>query len=177
MRQPVTRDYVLATFERFRAVPGAHFDESHFLDYLLASPNAKGEIRNSFAGLRRFNRFMDRVEIELGICFSQADLERPFSVDGFVERASALQSSPNGSLASLKNRERAGPGWMPVVLLELALMAIAVGFQDTPAVAVISLVIAIAVSTAFSVFAMRYRRHLRVLRQQVESGQERRRDR
>jgi hypothetical protein len=170
VRHPVTREYVLATFEKCRAVPGADFDESHFLDYLLADPNGKGAIRNSFAGLRRFNRFMDLVEVELGVCFSQSDLERPFSVDAFVERASVLQSSPGGSLASLKNRERAGAGWMPVVLLNLALVAIAVGFSDTPAIAISSLVIAVVVSMAFSVFAIRHRRHLRLLRRRVESG-------
>lgn len=170
MRQRVTRDYVLSSFEKFRAHPGAQFDESHFLDFLIENPAGKGAVRNSFGGLRRFNKFVDLIEIELGICFSQADLERPFSVDAFVERASALQSSPKASLASLKNRERAGAGWTPLVFLDLILVGVAVGFKDTPAITVISVSTAIVASAAFAVFAMRNKRHLAQLRQQVESG-------
>jgi hypothetical protein len=168
MRQRLTRDHALATFERFRAMPGAPFDESHFLDYLLANPSGNGAVRNSFAGLRRFNKFMDAIETELGICFSQSDLERPFSVDAFVDRANVLQAERRGSLASLKKRERAGAGWMPVVLLDLLLCGVAAGFRSTPAVAVMALGLAIVVSGAFMVFAIRHRRHLARLRSSIE---------
>ena len=170
MRQRLTRDYALATFEKFRATPGAPFDESHFLDYLLANPSGHGAVRNSFAGLQRFNRFIDTIETELGICFSQSDLERPFSVDALVDRANVLQAARRGSLASLKKRERAGAGWTPVVLLDLLLGGIAVGFRSMPVVAVIALALAIVVSGAFTVFAIRHRRHLARLRSEIESA-------
>jgi hypothetical protein len=170
MRQRATRDYVLSTFEKFRALPGTQFEESRFLDFLIANPAEVGAVRNSFAGLRRFNKFIDSIEVELGICFSQADLERTFSVDAFVERASTLQSSPKGSLASLKNRERAGAGWAPVVLLDLILVAVAAGLRDTPVIAALLLSAVILISAAFYVYARRNRHHLARLRQQVESA-------
>lgn len=173
MRHLLTREYVLSKFEKCRATPGAPFEESHFLDYLLANATGKGKVRNSFAGLRRFNRFVDSIEAGLGICFSQSDLERAFSVDEFVERIDALRASPKGSLASLKNRERAGAGWTPIVFLNFLLLCIGLGFRSVPAVVVSVLAIAIAASAAFAMFAVRHRRHLARLRQRVEAAEPR----
>jgi hypothetical protein len=170
MHQLLTRDHVLLTFEKFRATPGAPFDEGHFLDFLLANPSGIGAVRNSFAGLHRFNKFMDAIQLEWGICFSQADLERSFSIDSFVDRANALQASRKGSLASLKSRERAGAGWTPVVILDLILVGIAVGFENKPAVSVTALAFAAVISGAFAVFAIRNRRGLARLRSRIESG-------
>ena len=61
-----TRENIFAIFERHHAIPGATFDESHFMDFLMANPERKGAIRNSFTGLRRFNAFIDEIQYKYG---------------------------------------------------------------------------------------------------------------
>jgi hypothetical protein len=165
----LTRDQALAAFERFRAVPGAPFEESHFLDYLVANSARRGSTSNG-EGRRRLIDFIEAIQLEYGICFSLADLDRSFSLDAFVERANVLQASRRGSLASLKTQERADPGWTAVVLLDLILVGISVHFRSTPVVPVILLFLAVLLSAAFAVFANRNRRYLVDLRNRIESN-------
>jgi hypothetical protein len=84
------RSRILELFEEYRAVPGAPFDESHFLDFLLAEPKKREAVRNSFRGLRRFNAFIERVQYEFAICFSLADVEANYSLEKFAERVTQL---------------------------------------------------------------------------------------
>lgn len=125
MAANVDRDRVLSIFERHRQSPGSAFDASHFLDFLLDHPRSRGAVRNSFAGLRRFNAFVQDVQLECAVCFSLNDLESGYSLDRFLARVDELRRSPKGSLASLRNQKRAGFGWLGVVLGNLPLVLIA----------------------------------------------------
>jgi len=113
------RDAVLELFERHRATPGAPFEESHFTNYLLAEPRGKEALHNSFRGLRRYNAFIDAVQLHFSVCFSLKDFEANYSLGQFVERIEALQASRRSSLASFRNQKRHGFGWGTVVILDL----------------------------------------------------------
>src|SRR5262245_36245708 len=80
------RARILTLFEQHRARPGTPYDESHFLDFLLPDPQRKHAVHGSFRGLRRYNAFIDDVQLEFAICFSLKDRETDFSVDRFVAR-------------------------------------------------------------------------------------------
>lgn len=122
------RDKVLEIFEKRRRAPGAPYDEAHFLDFLLQNPKKKRAVYNSFRGLRRFNAFIDEVQSEFAICFSMKDREANYSLEKFFGRVKELQAAPRSSLASLKNRMQAGPGWGPLVIADGFLLVAAIGF-------------------------------------------------
>jgi hypothetical protein len=156
-------------FEKHRALSGAPFQEDRFLDFLLPHPRSKGAVHNSFGGLRRFNRFINEVQYEFGVCFSVNDFESTWSVDAFVERINELQRSRRGSLQSLKNQEKAGGGWGTVVAVDFLLLVLALGFHRTLWVAVPLVLLAVAVTLAFFVFARNAAAHLRRLRARIEA--------
>src|SRR5688572_13369508 len=110
---------VLRIFEEHRAVPGAPFEESHFLDFLLAEPKSARAVHNSFSGLRRYNAFIDAVQLHFAICFSVHDFEANYSLSTFVERVAQLQASRRSSLASFRNQQRHGYGWGSVLTISL----------------------------------------------------------
>ncbi|MGN6229476.1 MAG: hypothetical protein ACTHNM_18770 [Dyella sp.] len=110
------REQIIATFESHRKDPKAPYSEDHFLDFLLRRPGRKGSVRDSFVSLRRFNAFIDQVQLDFSVCFSLKDLEANYSLDKFVARVAELQESPRSSLASFKNQTRAGFGW-PIIVI------------------------------------------------------------
>jgi hypothetical protein len=173
MNKRATREDVLLIFERFRAIPGAPFYESHFMDFLLAKPKDNGAVKNSFIGLKRFNAFIDEVQYEYGVCFSLEDRESNSSLDTFVERIIRLQQSRRGSLKSLKNQERAGAGWQLIVLLNAILLGAAYGLRSVSWVAALLVLISIATTVAFAVFVYRARLYLRRLRSRIENAEDR----
>jgi hypothetical protein len=120
------REKVVALFERHRATPGAPYEADHFLDFLLAKPRRKRAVYNSFRGLRRFNAFIDEVQLEFGICFSLKDREANYSLDRFVERVVTLERSRRSSLASLGNQMKAGPGRTAMFVAGFALLVVAI---------------------------------------------------
>jgi hypothetical protein len=111
------REEILAIFERHRQTPGAEFSESHFIDYLLAHPKGNRSVHNSFRGLRRYNKFVEEVQMHFGIYLSIKDWEANRSLAKFVQRVSELQSSRRSSLASFRSHVRRGFGWNTVVVL------------------------------------------------------------
>jgi hypothetical protein len=162
------REAVISIFEKHREKPGIAFSEAHFIDFLLANPPRKGAVRNSFRGLRYFNAFIDEVQLFFGVCFSLADREREWSLDNFVERIVELQASRRGSLASLKNQERAGAGWQVIVIADLLLLALALALRSSPSIAVVPVLIAVAITAWFYRFARAARQYLRDLRTRIE---------
>jgi hypothetical protein len=100
------RAAVPVLFERHRKTPGAPFDESHFVDYLLAQPKQSRAVYNSFSGLRRYKAFVDEVLLKFSICLSIQDRDANYSLEAFVKRLIALQHSRRSSLASLHNQQR-----------------------------------------------------------------------
>jgi hypothetical protein len=154
----VDRRIVLDIFERHRAVLGAPFDESHFLDYLIADPKDLGAVRNSFSGLRRYNAFVDEVQLYFNVCLSIKDFEANHSVGQFVSRVGELQRSPKGSIASLRNQQRRGFGWGTVIVGNLlAACLLIAAWRVSPAVAYV-LVVAAAIANVFVLkFFLRWR--------------------
>jgi hypothetical protein len=94
---------VLVLFGEHRESPLAPFDESHFLDYLVDPPNSLGGFRNSFSALRRYNKFLDAIQLDFSIYFSGKDRETNFGVEKFVFRIEQLRRNPNSSARSLSN--------------------------------------------------------------------------
>jgi hypothetical protein len=121
-----TRQEVLSIFERHRATPGAPYVDGNFLDYLLAAPKAKRAVHNSFRGLRRYNAFIQEVQMQYGIHFSGKDFDANLSLPGFVARVEEIRASRRASLASFRASSRRGFGWHAVVLLNLLAAAIVV---------------------------------------------------
>jgi len=99
----VTQNRVLVLFDEHRQNPSAPFDESHFLDYLVDPPKVLGGFQNSFSALRRYNKFLEAMQLEYSIYFSVKDRDTNFSVENFVSRIERLRRNPNASARSLSN--------------------------------------------------------------------------
>lgn len=164
------RTKVIELFEKHRATPGAPCDEQHFLDFLLPSPKKERAVYNSFRGLRRFNAFVDEVQLVFGICFSLKDRDANYSLIRFVDRVIELETSPRGSLISLKNPVRAGPGWHALVVANVILLMIGAWLRE--ATWAITAVIAVAafMNFWFFRFAQRARAYHERLRARIEGS-------
>jgi hypothetical protein len=130
------------------------------LDFLLAHPQKKRAVYNSFAGLRRFNAFIDHEQLDFSICFSLKDRDANYSLDKFVARVVELRGSPRSSLASFKNQAQAGLGWIPVFIVNtiLILASVASRSYTIPFAACIALLILLNIAVA--IFFVRYRRYM-----------------
>ena len=162
------RARILAAFEKHRATPGVDFPEEGFLNHLMANPKGPRAVRNSFSGLRRFNAFIDEVQLEFGICFSVDDLEKSYSLPRFVTRVQELEESPRGSMTSLNNQIRAGPGWGVFVVGNLVLLALTVAIRDSRVWLAIVAVAAVLANVAFFEFYRRVRKYQRQLAMRIE---------
>lgn len=96
---------ILKIFNEKREKPNTSFDESHFLDYLTFPPKNKGQIKNSFKGVRRFYRFMDSLELEFSICFTLSDLDNPYySTTQLTKKVQERINKRKGNLIIIKQR-------------------------------------------------------------------------
>jgi len=158
------RELVLEIFERHRATPGAPFDESHFIDYLLANPHRKRAVHNSFRGLRRYNAFIDELQLRLCICFSVQDFEANYSLSKFIERVTELKTSRRSSLASFRNQRRYGFGWGAVFLVNLLIAFLTAGAtRISGAFAIALLISAIVANIGVVVFYLRWKNYRKQL--------------
>ena len=162
------RTAVLQLFETHRVTPGAPYDKSHFLDFLLAKPEQKGAVYNSFRGALRFGNFLEDVKLALGICFSLKDRDANYSLDRFVARAAELQRSRRGSLKSLENQVRSGPGWNFLILVDALLLSIGAFVKSNAIAFALLIVTAVVVNVGFLFFAWRSRAYLNKLRARLE---------
>jgi len=166
------RAKVIELFEKHRAAPGAPFEEQHFMEFLLADPKKPRAVYDSFRGLRRFNAFIYDVQLEFAICLSQKDREANYSLDRFVERVIELQASRRGSLTSLKNQIRAGPGWRSLVVANFLLFVLTAGLWRFGWPAVIVILVAVAMNGAFMRFAQKETMYFQRLQARIdEAGQ------
>ena len=165
------RRRVLELFEKHRALPGAPYDEARFIDYLLANPNGERPVHNSFRGLRRYNAFIDDVQYQFAICFSQKDFAANYSLSAFLDRVRELEQSRRGSLASLKNQTRAGPGWFPLVVCDLILVFVASMLRSNVWLLAMVVGVAAAVNAWFLWFAWKSRTYLTRLPRRIETTQ------
>ena len=99
------KEKILRIFNEKREKPNTDFDESHFLDYLTFPAKNKGQIKNSFKGVRKYYRFMDSLEIEFSICFTLSDLDNPYySVAQLTKKIQERISKRKGNLIIIKQR-------------------------------------------------------------------------
>lgn len=161
------RERIIAAFESHRKAPGAPYSEDHFLDFLLAHPDKKGALYDSFLGLWRLNAFIDQVQLDFSICFSLKDREANYSLDKFVARVLELRGSPRSSLASLKNHAQVGFGW-PIILIANGLLVLAAfvlrHHEIAFAICISSLVL---LSILAALFFVRHRRYMARLQKQL----------
>jgi hypothetical protein len=163
------RARILELFEKHRALPGAPFDQAHFLDFLLASPKRKDAVRNSFGGLRRFNAFVEEVQFEFGVCLSLRDCEANYSLDRFVERVLELQKTRRGSLMSLNNQIKAGVGWQVLVVANVFLLVMAAWLKGSVFALTAIGLIALVVNIWFFRLAWNSKRYLAKLKDRIET--------
>ncbi|TKB46733.1 hypothetical protein [Thalassotalea mangrovi] len=95
---------IVGIFTKYKHSKDIEFVEENFLDFLIANPSDKGAFRNSFKGLRKYNHFIDEVQLKFGICFSIKDRETNFSLENFTLRVIQLMNSKRSSLKSLRNQ-------------------------------------------------------------------------
>lgn len=89
------REAVVRLFEAARQSKGGDYDPDRFLAFLTEVPAPTGRrVADTFRGRRRFVRFMDVVQMEFGVCFSNEDSERGFTMDEFVERIAMKVAKP-----------------------------------------------------------------------------------
>ena len=161
------RNRLLTIFEECRQEPSSPYDEQRFLDHLIEPPSKHGEIKSRFAGNRRFNRFIDKVQTEYSVYFSQRDWETNFSVDRFVQRIQKLRQRPNGSLRSLKNAMTQSDSnaviFVNVVLLLFVAMSRNVGWLF-----VVTVALWLGVNGWLIWFYRRERKRLKSLLKQIE---------
>jgi hypothetical protein len=168
--QSPTRQLILEIFERHRATPGAPFEESHFLDFLLAAPKSAGAVLKNFQGLRRLNRFIKDVQYEFAVFFSPLDRETSYSVDTLIERITRLQASTDRSLRSLRNQQRASTGWGVAVIANLMLLFLVSSNHYRLWIAAPAILISFAITATFFVSARNSAAYLRRLRIRIESA-------
>jgi hypothetical protein len=110
------RERILALFEAHRETPGAKYDESRFLDFLLAEPARNRAVYESRAGLRRFNDFVDQLQLEYSIHLSQKDRDAHYPAEAFVARVLELRETPRASLASFQQHARVEVNWIAIAI-------------------------------------------------------------
>ncbi|WP_426485940.1 hypothetical protein [Flavobacterium sp. 2] len=98
------KEKILEIFKEERQKPDADFNESHFLDFLTFPPHRKDNIKNSFRGVKKYYRFMYRLELEFEICFSLSDLDRGYSVDKITEKVIERIGKRRGNIMIIKQR-------------------------------------------------------------------------
>lgn len=102
---------VLDIFQANRKLPGAPFEESHFLDYLLAAPRRHGAVFWSLPGRLRLNAFTDAVQLDFGICFTRDDRRSNYPLVHYVQRVAVLRRSRRSSMSALRAQARRSWRW------------------------------------------------------------------
>lgn len=95
---------ILRVFEANRKTPGATFESDRFLAYLTHPPVSRGKRpADTFAGRRRFVRFMEAIQLEFGVCFTYEEWARGFAVE---ELAHSIEVKRNNREAQHKLAEK-----------------------------------------------------------------------
>ena len=99
------RNVILGIFERARQSPNAPYEPERLLAFLTEPPAQKGRrVADTFAGRRRFVRFMNTVQLELRVCFTLDEWERGFGLDEMMRLAAAKIAKPDQGLRLAKQR-------------------------------------------------------------------------
>lgn len=74
------------------------------MDFLTNPVRKKNTIKNSFRGVRKYYRFMDKLGLEFGICFSLSDLDKYYSVDKLTKKVIERINKEKGNRMILQRR-------------------------------------------------------------------------
>lgn len=118
------KETILKIFKEEKQKPDADFSESHFLDFLTFPAHSKNTIKNSFKGVRRYYRFMDKLELEFGICFSLPDLDKYYSIDSITNKVTERINKRRGNLMILKRRNEEKEKYSFEIILTIILIVI-----------------------------------------------------
>jgi acyl carrier protein len=124
MTETEIKDIILKIFKEERQKPDTDFSESHFLDFLTFPAHSKNTIKNSFKGVRRYYRFMDKLELEFGICFPLPDLDKYYSIDSITEKVTERINKRRGNLMILKRRNEEKEKYSFEIILTILLIVI-----------------------------------------------------
>jgi hypothetical protein len=122
------RDILVAEFEEVRETPGTPFNPERFIHFLMANPDGKRNVHNSFKGKRYFVEFIKRIETKFGVCFSNNDLETIVGLSKVTERVAYLQGTPKSSLTVIANRLREPFNPNIVIVIMVLSLPIVYGF-------------------------------------------------
>ena len=76
------RNKILELFEQIREDSTEPYKEDNFLQFLIKSNNK--DINNSFKGRRYKIRFLEKVQMEFGVCFPKNFYEQTWSLSDFT---------------------------------------------------------------------------------------------
>ena len=123
MTEQEVRNRILEIFKSERSNSTADYNESHFMDFLTNPAHGKNTIKNSFKGVKKYYRFMDKLELEFGICFSLSDLDKYYSVDNLTKKVLERKKKEKGNKMILQRRN----GEKEKYIFELVLLIILSG--------------------------------------------------
>ncbi len=123
MTEEEVKNKILDIFKSERSNSLAEFNENHFMDFLTNPPHKKNMLKNSFRGVRKYYRFMDKLELEFGICFSLSDLDKYYSVDKLTKKVLERMGKGRGNKMILQRRNEEKENY----ILELILVMILIG--------------------------------------------------
>ncbi|HEX6435190.1 MAG TPA: hypothetical protein VFZ87_13155 [Gemmatimonadales bacterium] len=102
---PDIRNRLLSLFEQERQSPGAAHDPERLLAFLTDPPAPKGgRVADTFAGRRRFVRFMNTIQLEFRICFTLEEWDRGFSLEDLAKLVAAKMAKPDPGLRLAQQR-------------------------------------------------------------------------
>ena len=118
------KNKILEIFKSERSKPSAEFNESHFMDFLTFPAHKKNTIKNSFRGVRKYYRFMDKLELEFGICFNLSDLDNYYSVRKLTKKVLERIKKEKGNKMILKRRNEEKEKYIFELILFIILLGL-----------------------------------------------------
>jgi hypothetical protein len=102
------REVILELFEQAREKPRSPYQAERLLAFLTDPPAKSGRrVADTFGGRRRLVRFMNQIQLEMGICFTVNEWERGYSLDDLVGLAAEKMAKPSQGLRLAKQRREA----------------------------------------------------------------------
>lgn len=123
MTEQEVKNKILEIFKTERSNSLAEFNDSHFMDFLTNPSHQTNTIKNSFRGVRKYYRFMDKLELEFGVCFSLSDLDKYYSVDKLTKKVLERIKKGKGNKMILQRRNEEKEKY----IFEIVLLLILVG--------------------------------------------------
>ena len=123
MTEEGVKNKILEIFKSERSNSSADFNENYFMDFLTNPAHQKNTIKNSFRGVRKYYRYMDKLELEFGICFSLSDLDKYYSLDKLTKKVLERIKKGKGNKMILQRRNEEKEKY----IFEIVLLIILVG--------------------------------------------------